>query len=68
MGESSGIQWTHHTFNPWRGCTHVSPGCTNCYAEQLTAPVLLRHSHGGDPDEWPEDLRVREFPTPAVPA
>jgi len=24
--------------------------------------LLLRHSHGGDPSEWPEDLRVREFP------
>ena len=35
MGRDSGIQWTHHTFNPWRGCTHVSPGCENCYAEAL---------------------------------
>lgn len=33
MGENSSIQWTHHTFNPWVGCTKVSPGCTNCYAE-----------------------------------
>lgn len=33
MGANSAIAWTHHTFNPWRGCTHVSPGCTNCYAE-----------------------------------
>lgn len=36
MGAESKIQWTHHTFNPWRGCTHVSPGCTNCYAEALS--------------------------------
>lgn len=33
MGENSSIQWTHHTFNPWRGCTKISPGCANCYAE-----------------------------------
>jgi protein gp37 len=33
MAENSTIQWTHHTFNPWRGCTKVSPGCANCYAE-----------------------------------
>jgi protein gp37 len=32
MGKDSGIQWTHHTFNPWWGCEKVSPGCTNCYA------------------------------------
>lgn len=33
MGENSGIQWTDHTFNPWIGCTKVSPGCDHCYAE-----------------------------------
>lgn len=36
MGKDSGIQWTHHTFNPWRGCTKVSEGCKNCYAETLS--------------------------------
>jgi len=34
MGENSKIEWTDHTFNPWIGCQKVSPGCTNCYAEQ----------------------------------
>ncbi len=33
MGENTRIQWAHHTFNPWRGCTKVAPGCANCYAE-----------------------------------
>lgn len=33
MSENSKIQWTDHTFNPWTGCTKVSPGCANCYAE-----------------------------------
>jgi protein gp37 len=36
MGQDSKIEWTTHTFNPWRGCTKVSPGCTNCYAEKLS--------------------------------
>lgn len=27
------IEWAHHTFNPWIGCTKVSPGCDHCYAE-----------------------------------
>lgn len=36
MAENSKIQWTHHTFNPWRGCTKVSPGCAHCYAETLS--------------------------------
>lgn len=33
--ENSKISWTHHTFNPWIGCTKVSDGCKNCYAESL---------------------------------
>lgn len=33
--ENSKIEWTDHTFNPWIGCTKVSPGCLNCYAEAL---------------------------------
>lgn len=33
MAEHSKIEWTDHTFNPWTGCTNVSPGCDHCYAE-----------------------------------
>ena len=36
MGANSNIEWTDHTFNPWRGCTKVSQGCKNCYAETLS--------------------------------
>lgn len=35
MAENSLIEWTDHTFNPWMGCTKVSPACDNCYAENL---------------------------------
>lgn len=30
------IAWTDHTFNAWMGCSKVSAGCANCYAETLT--------------------------------
>lgn len=53
MAENSAIEWTHHTFNPWRGCTKVSPGCENCYAEKLSRrnPAVL--------GEWgPSGVRV----------
>ncbi|MET3648952.1 DUF5131 family protein [Phyllobacterium ifriqiyense] len=33
MAMNSSIEWTDHTFNPWTGCTNISPGCDNCYAE-----------------------------------
>ncbi len=32
MGEHTKIEWCDYTFNPWIGCTKVSPGCANCYA------------------------------------
>ena len=32
MAENSKIEWCDHTFNPWQGCTKVSPACDNCYA------------------------------------
>lgn len=31
--ENTKIEWATHTFSPWIGCTKVSPGCLNCYAE-----------------------------------
>jgi protein gp37 len=34
MAESSAISWTDATFNPWWGCTKVSPACDHCYAER----------------------------------
>ena len=33
MAEDTRIEWTDRTFNPWTGCTKISPGCDNCYAE-----------------------------------
>lgn len=36
MAETTGISWTDATFNCWRGCQRVAPGCTNCYAEALS--------------------------------
>lgn len=31
------IEWTDETWNPVRGCTRVSEGCRNCYAERIAA-------------------------------
>lgn len=36
MAEVSKIEWTDATFNPWRGCTKVSPACENCYADTMS--------------------------------
>ncbi len=35
MAENSKIEWTESTWNPITGCTKVSAGCKNCYAERM---------------------------------
>lgn len=35
MSDRSSIEWTEATWNPVTGCTKVSPGCKNCYAERM---------------------------------
>jgi len=35
MAQTSKIEWTQLTWNPVVGCTKVSPGCKNCYAERM---------------------------------
>ena len=36
MSDKSAIEWTDATWNPVTGCSKVSPGCANCYAETLS--------------------------------
>jgi protein gp37 len=35
MSAETGIEWTDRTWNPIRGCSRVSEGCRNCYAERV---------------------------------
>ncbi|WP_013626714.1 DUF5131 family protein [Rubinisphaera brasiliensis] len=35
MADNSSIEWTQATWNPTTGCTKISPGCANCYAERM---------------------------------
>lgn len=35
MAHKSPIEWTESTWNPVTGCTKISDGCKNCYAEKL---------------------------------
>jgi len=54
MSANSSIEWTDATWNPVRGCTKISPGCTHCYAE-----VFAERFRGvpGHPYEQGFDLR-----------
>jgi protein gp37 len=56
MAENSKIEWCHHTFNPWIGCTKVSAGCAHCYAENLMDTRYGKVQWG------PQGTRVRTSP------
>lgn len=48
MAETSAIEWTDSTFNPWIGCTKISPACDHCYAEALMDKRHGRVQWGGE--------------------
>ncbi len=55
MSAQSKIEWTDATWNPVRGCTKISPGCKNCYAQ-----TFAERWRGipGHPFEFGFDLRL----------
>lgn len=64
MAEQSAIAWTRSTFNPWIGCTKVSPGCDHCYASVSTPARTMGIQWGAgqarrrtSPANWTAPLR-----------
>jgi len=57
MSTETGIGWTDSTFNPWMGCSNVSPACDHCYAQTLVEGRFKRAEWG------PGKPRVRTSPT-----
>jgi protein gp37 len=64
MAENTSIEWADSTFNPWVGCTKVSPGCDHCYAAVSTparamaiqwGPGQLRHRTAAS--TWQQPMR-----------
>lgn len=50
MADETGIEWADSTFNPWMGCTRVSPACDDCYAARSTPARSLGVAWGsGEP-------------------
>lgn len=46
MSTQSKIEWTEQTWNPATGCTKVSPGCKNCYAETMAKRLQAMQTNG----------------------
>ncbi len=57
MGATSNIEWTDATWNPVTGCTKVSAGCAQCYAE----PLARRLRAMGQPN-YQDGFAVRVHP------
>jgi protein gp37 len=48
MTTISRIEWTEQTWNPTVGCTKISPGCKNCYAEAMARRLKAMGAPGYD--------------------
>lgn len=62
MSDNSAIEWTNATWNPITGCTKISPGCANCYAETFAERFRGVPNHpyeqGFDLKLWPDRLQL----------
>ena len=70
MAQNSPIEWTDHTFNPWWGCSKVSPACDHCYAELWAKRMghqvwgagaqrrFFSEKHWREPLTWNEEARA----------
>jgi protein gp37 len=74
MSDNSAIEWTDASWNPVTGCSKVSEGCRNCYAEALSLRfgrskkpwaaqfaaenVVLHPDRLGYPLKWKEPRRI----------
>lgn len=67
MAEHTNIAWCDSTWNPWIGCTKVSPGCDHCYASVSTPARAMKIAWGAgqqrrrtSPSNWQQPLRWNE--------
>ncbi len=72
MSDQTAIEWSDATWNPITGCTKVSPGCDNCYAETFAErwrgtpghhfengfDLTLRPERLGQPIRWTRPRRI----------
>ena len=65
LANASAIEWTEATWNPTTGCSKVSSGCRNCYAERLSNRLMAmgqekyRNNFGYTEHEGEVDLPLR---------
>lgn len=72
MADRTSISWTDATWNPTSGCSRVSEGCRNCYAEAMAArfnkpgqwgeglATMVRTPDGRSAPRWTGEVRLNE--------
>ena len=60
----SKIEWTDETWNPVTGCTKVSPGCANCYAERMARRLAGRYGYPEAPNHFDVTLHPDKLDQP----
>lgn len=68
MSNTTKIEWPDYSWSPWEGCTKVSPGCLNCYAEARDRRMLIEkviHWGKGAPrrrtKDWTKPVRWNRY-------
>jgi len=70
MATKTEVSYADHSWSPWIGCNHVSPGCLNCCAESLMDNYLHKAHWGDHPrvgmaeNYWKQPLVWNKTPTP----
>ncbi len=58
------IEWTDETWNPVTGCTKVSAGCANCYAERMARRLAGRYGYPEAPHHFDVTLHPERLEQP----
>lgn len=61
MGADTKIEWAHHTYNPWIGCTRISPACDHCYAADWAKRYGEEHLWQGERRRTAASTRHQPF-------
>jgi len=61
---TTGIEWTDETWNPITGCTKISEGCRNCYAERMARRLAGRYGYPEAPNHFDVTLHPDKLGEP----
>ena len=59
MSKNTKIEWCDSTFNPWLGCSPVSPACDHCYAERIARQYRM-NCFGRNPRKITTDVNWKK--------